>query len=296
MTTPYLPLPDFDAQWDFGNPADTESRFRALLPQAEHSGNSAYLLELKTQIGRTLGLQRKFDEAHELLDTVEADLIPEMGRVRVRYLLERGRAFNSSDQVGKAKPLFLEAFELAKAAREDNLAVDAAHMAAIVESGTASEEWHLNALDLAAKSRDPKAKRWRASLYNNLGWTYQDAGRYKEALVAFRKALRARQEMGQPEPTRIAQWTVARCLRSLGRIKEALAMQQDQLTLFEAQKREPGPFVCEEMAECLYALGKHAESGRWFAKAHTALSQDAWLAKHEPERLERLKKLSLQQD
>jgi hypothetical protein len=34
-----------------------------------------------------------------------------MDRRRVRYLLERGRVFNSSDQPGKALPLFKEACE-----------------------------------------------------------------------------------------------------------------------------------------------------------------------------------------
>lgn len=289
-------LPDFDSQWDFTKPAETESRFRAILPQAERSGDRAYLLELKTQIARTLGLQSRFEEAHAMLDSVEAELTPEMRRVRVRYLLERGRVFNSSDHADKARPLFKEAWELAKASHEDNLAVDAAHMVAIVESGKAAEEWNLKALDFAGKSRDPKARQWRASLYNNLGWTYHDAGRYKEALVVFRKALKAREEMGQAEPARIARWAVARCLRSLGRVKEALAIQQDQVALFEAQKREPGPYVCEEMAECLYALGRTTESRPWFAKAYAALSKDDGLVKHEAARLERLQRLSLEQN
>src|SRR5437762_3493884 len=102
-------LPDFDKLWDYGNPAETERRFRELLPVAEGSGNLAYLLELKTQLARTLGLQRKFEEAHLILDKVEPLLSPEMNRVRVRYLLERGRAFNSSKHPDEARPLFLEA-------------------------------------------------------------------------------------------------------------------------------------------------------------------------------------------
>jgi tetratricopeptide (TPR) repeat protein len=296
MTAIQPPLPDFDSQWDFGKPAETESRFRAIQPQAEQSGNRAYLLELKTQIARTLGLQSRFDEAHAMLDSVEAELTPERKRGRIRYLLERGRVFNSSDHADKAKPLFMEAWELAKRSHEDNLAVDAAHMVAIVESGKSAEEWNLKALAFADKSRDPKARQWRASLYNNLGWTYQDAGRFKEALDVFRKALEAREERGHAEPTRIARWTVARCLRLLGRVKEALAMQQDQVTLFAAQKREPGPYVCEEMAECLYALGRTTESRPWFAKAYAALSKEDGLTKHEAPRLERLKRLGLEQD
>jgi tetratricopeptide (TPR) repeat protein len=292
VTAPLPTLPDFDAQWDFDRPAETETRFRALLDAAERIANRPYGLELRTQVARALGLQGKFEEALVLLDTVEKELTPDLNRVRVRYLLERGRVFNTASRPERAKPLFLDAWTLARAAHEDNLAVDAAHMVAIVESGKAAESWNLTALEYAGKSRDPKARWWRASLYNNLGWTYHGDGRYKEALAVFRKALKARDEMAQAEPTRIARWTVARCLRSLGRVREALAMQREQVALFEEQRREPGPYVCEEMAECLYALGQKSESREWFAKANAALSRDEWLAKHEATRIARLKLLS----
>ncbi len=286
-------LPDFDAMWDYDRPAETEKQLRELLPAAESSGNTMYALELKTQIARTLGLQSKFDEGHAILDTVEKCLQPNLKRVRVRYLLERGRMFNSSDHPDKAKPLFIEAWDLGRSAHEEDLAVDAAHMVAIVEKGKASELWSNRALDYAETCKDKKARAWRASLYNNLGWTYHDEGRYEEALATFRKALKAHQENGRPEPTRIARWTIARCLRSLGRVKEALAMQQDQVKIFDSQHRPYGAYVCEEMAECLYALGQKKDSRPWFEKAYASLSKDDWLVSHEAARIARLKLLSL---
>src|SRR5438874_1416563 len=89
-------LPDFDTLWDYDHPDETERDFRELLPTAEACGNTTYLLELITQIARTEGLQRKFDGAHQTLDRVEAELAAELLRPRIRYLLERGRVFNSS--------------------------------------------------------------------------------------------------------------------------------------------------------------------------------------------------------
>ena len=56
-------LPDFDALWDYEQPAKTEVAFRALLSQAEASGNPSYYIELLTQIARTQGLQRDFAAA-----------------------------------------------------------------------------------------------------------------------------------------------------------------------------------------------------------------------------------------
>ena len=63
---------DFDSLWDYSNPEQTEIKFREVLKQILES-ESAYL-ELLTQIARTQGLQRKFDEAHQTLDQVEKKL------------------------------------------------------------------------------------------------------------------------------------------------------------------------------------------------------------------------------
>src|SRR5947209_19946449 len=89
-------LPDFDTLWDYTNPSDTEGRFREILPAARSSRDEAYLAELLTQIARTHGLQGRFDEAHATLDEVASMLPATPPRTQVRYLLERGRVFNSS--------------------------------------------------------------------------------------------------------------------------------------------------------------------------------------------------------
>src|SRR5438105_5024377 len=62
---------DFDALWDYSQPGETEARFRALLPQAEASGDVSYLAQLLTQIGRAQGLQGNFEGASHTLDRVD---------------------------------------------------------------------------------------------------------------------------------------------------------------------------------------------------------------------------------
>src|SRR5256885_1926355 len=98
------PLPNFDALWDYDHPVTSESRFRALLPQAEAAGDAAYRAELLTQIARTEGLQGRFAAAHQTLDTVEALLTSDLVTARLRYLLERGRVFNSAGAPEPARP------------------------------------------------------------------------------------------------------------------------------------------------------------------------------------------------
>ena len=286
-----MPLPNIDSLWDYYRPDLTEERFREVLPQARAAGDPAYLAELLTQIARTYSLRGRFDEAHEILDEVQGLLAEGPNRARVRYLLERGRCFNSAGEPDRARPLFLQAWEDGLAAHEDLLAVDAAHMVAIVESPEGALDWNQRALDLAQGSDQPGvAERWLASLYNNMGWTYHDRGEYEQALQCFGKALTWREKRGQPRETRFARWAVARALRSLGRYTEALTLQQQNLRENE-EFGEPDPYVDEELGECLLALGNEDTAREHFRRAYAGLAADEWLQKNEPERLARLEEL-----
>ena len=307
--------PDFDALWDHADPAATEARFRALLPEFERVAASGKVsgapsgtrsdpssespsgapsrvrrsahLQLLTQLARTKSLQRAFDEAHRILDTVEPQLDDADDVTRVRYLLERGRALNSSGRPGDARPLFVDAFDRARACGADGFAVDAAHMVAIVEPPDGALAWNERALTLAETSPDPAARRWRASLYNNLGWTYHAMGNDARALDVFERAVPLREAAGNAATIRIARWSVARILRALGRIDEALAAQRALLADHEAAGSEDG-FVHEELAECLTARQQADEARPHFARAHELLSADTWFVANEGDRLARL--------
>ena len=129
---PLQSLPDFDAQWDYSHPDQTEAKFCEILRQFPEEDPA--FLELLTQIARAQGLQQKFEHAHQTLDQVQRRLEEFPSRPKVRYLLERGRVFNSSGEPEQARPLFEQAFEMAKGLNEDSYAVDALHMLAILAS------------------------------------------------------------------------------------------------------------------------------------------------------------------
>ena len=216
---------------------------------------------------------------------------PAGDRVRVRALLERGRLLRSSGDAPASTALFERAWELARTIDEDGLAVDAAHMLALVDAPPGEHAWHRRALDLADTSPDPAARRWRGSLWNNIGWARFEAGDLDGALAAFETALAVRREQGQPSETRVAEWCVARCLRALGRPTEALAI-QERLAAEAAAVGDPDDgYVAEEIGECLLAMERGEEARPAFARAAALLGADAWLAEHEPDRLERLRRL-----
>ncbi len=281
--------PDFDRLWNYEHPDESERDFRALLPL----GDPARELKLLTQIARAQGLQRHFADGHATLDEVERRLSAETGTARVRFLLERGRLFSSADEPQRARPLFEQAWELARQIGEMGYAVDAAHMLGIVDAPDLT--WNLKALDLAESSSDERARRWRASLYNNTGWSYHDRGDYDPALAMFGKALRLREDQGDAELIRIARWAVARTLRSLGRRDEALAIQRELAAEVRRDGENDG-FIEEELGELLLALGHAHEAKPHFARAYDELSLDDWLAEHEAERLERLRALGSSED
>lgn len=283
-------LADFDTLWDFDDPAATEKAFRQLLAPAFASRNDDYLLQLLTQLARAEGLQRRFAEAHTTLDQVLSDLRPELPVARVRYLLERGRVYNSSDQPTRALPLFVEAWHASRAAAVDHLAIDAAHMIAIVDSGDTSQKWNEDALALAESSRDPRARKWGPSLLNNLGWSAFEAGQHARALDLFQRALAGREAEGKAQPIRVARWCVARTLRALKRVSEALQIQQALAAELETARVRDG-YVDEEIGENLLLLDRADEARPHFARAWAELSRDPWLVDHEGARLRRIRTL-----
>jgi tetratricopeptide (TPR) repeat protein len=285
-------LPDFDKLWDYSNSAQTELEFRKLVPLAEKVKDISYHTQLMTQIARTLGLQRKFEAAHALLDTVEPWLTEAPAVSRVRYLLERGRVYNSSGYPDKAKPLFLNAWELAVENNEDYYAIDAIHMLQIVEPPDKQVEWANKAMKLAEETSDERAKKWLGPLYNNTGWTYFDLADYDNALVLFEKSLAWRQSQEDVRGEIVAKWCIARNYRAMGRIEDALGAQINLEKEVDEKGIDQDGYIYEEIGECLLELDRADEAKRYFGLAYGLLSEDEWLKANEPERLERMKNLS----
>lgn len=294
-------LPDFDADWDYGDPAGTRSTFLKYLRTYTTShgtdpepGPRAWRLELQTQIARTHGLEKDFERGHVVLNQVDVEVkalgdsspVP-LGRARVRSLLERGRLHNSAGDKETARPMFEQAWEEARKQDLDGLAVDAAHMVAIAALGTDDElTWGRRALALAESSEQPAATKWQGSLLNNIGWTLHDQGDIDGALDLWEKQIAVRTAAGEEPALRIARWTHARGLRSAKRHDEALAA-LDALVKDYGEEATGDGFVSEERCENLLALGREAEAKPLCAKAAEQL-KGTYVNDSEPERIARL--------
>jgi tetratricopeptide (TPR) repeat protein len=273
--------------WDFGDPERSESRFREATDAA--APGSQRHLELRTQVARALGLQGRFAEAHAELDAVQASLSGSTPVAGLRVLLERGRVLNSAGDPQLARPLFEQAWEEGREVPQHDLAVDAAHMVAIVASGEDTAVWNRRALEYAETCGDPEAERWLGSLYNNMGWDAHERGDYAGALRFHERCWAWHRERHTGSGERIAKWSVAKQLRFLGRTSEALEMCEELLA--EYLVAEPGGegFVHEEMAELLLAAGDEGAARPHFRRAHELLFDVDWI---EPDRIERIERLA----
>lgn len=282
---------DLDKLWDYAKPAVSEQRFRD--EAMKFPPDSREALETQTQLARTQGLQRRFADADRILDGVAPQLSAVPDRVKVRYLLERGRTRNSSGDRKAALALFLEA--LATTQKDtlpgaDFYRVDTLHMLAIAAPKEAQLDWNLQALAAAEASPDPRARGWAGSLNNNIGWTYFTQSDVDKAVAHWEKALSQREVAGNAPNIRIAKWTVARGYRAQGRLPEALAIQR-ALAAETEKLNEPDGYIYEELAEITYAQGDKGAAKGYATRAHALLKDDPDMS-GEQERLRRLDALA----
>jgi tetratricopeptide (TPR) repeat protein len=276
---------DIESFWEYSDPSASENRFRAALEAA--SGDER--LELLTQIARTYSLRGRFEEAHRVLDDIGPQLTSAGYPPKVRYELERGRAYNSTGMIEKAQAHFQAAWEIARNAGLEGLAVDAAHMLAITYSGQPEAlDWTNRGLAIARASREAKAGALIPAMLNNAAWDLHDQGRVQEALLLFEEALTEWTSTGKDAQIKIARWSVARCLRSLGQFEQALSIQLELESARPLTGISSG-FVNEEIGENLWALGRLDLAKTYFRRAVEELSRDDWLVQNEPERLNELK-------
>lgn len=277
----------FRALWDFDDLDATEQRFRALLEQ-EDAGQA----EVLTQLARVEGLRGRFEEGEQLLRRAEA-IAGASSAANARVQLERGRLQRSSGDEDNARPLFESAFEISLEAGEQFLAVDAAHMAALVgleRAGVIS--WTQRGIEIAQASDDQDVRYWLGPLLNNLGWEHYAAGEYEPALEAFRGALEARERSPeQRAEIEIARYAVGKALRALGRPAEAAALLERAVSWAQSEGSPDGWFH-EELAEDYAALGRDGEAREQAQQALQLLLEADEASETDPARIARLRRLA----
>lgn len=285
---------NLDRLWNPADPAGSEAVFRAFLTEAQQltGRDRSYLIELYSLIGRAEALQEKYSEARTSFDAAEAYLREKEAvfqvSARIRWLIEKGRLHILEKTPSQAKVFFSEAWTLSINSAEDYFAVEIAQLLATTEPQKAQQEWISRGIRIAENSPLPKAKRWLGGLYTSLGWKLCDLRQFEASLDAFQKALRHHKAQGTPREAFVAQWSIGKVLRALGKSEEALSIQKALLAELGIGGERDGRLY-EELAECLHALKRTTEAQLYFELAYRELSADEWVKDNQPVKLKRMK-------
>ena len=253
---------DVRTLWDFDDPAASELRFQTAFEDPSFSEDEK--LEIWAQLARTFSLRAQCEKCHRLLDEYWDEAMNAGGRPRASFELERGRAFRSNREPELPKPFF-EAVSLCDV---EDLKIDALHMVAIMVPSVESKRIKLKAHALAEASSDPLANRWQGTLCNNLGWSCFDDEEFEAAKKWFEQALREREKYGNKSAIQIAKWCLGRCLRAVGELEKALAIQLELIA------GGATGYAQEEVGEILLLQGKLEEARPYFRSAAEHLTND----------------------
>ena len=254
--------PDFSAQldklWNFGKPAESQVRFREPSSRSYPAG-SREALEIETQIART---RRPAAQVRRRATRRSTRCCPSSttapARVKVRYLLERGRTRNSSGDRPAAVALFQEALAARPSATRCRAPTSTASTRCTCWASRrpppSSSTGTCKALAAAESASEERARGWAASLHNNIGWTYFDRGDAEDRARALAEgARRCARRRATPARIRIAKWTIARGYRARGPARRRAERSSSRSSAETERAGAPDGYVYEELAEIAMA-------------------------------------------
>jgi len=175
---------------------------------AADTKDNSTLTEAEAQVARCYGIQGKHAEGRPWLAKAKEHAKDAEPRGWSRYLGVRGRfEWQDAKDNARAKSTFIEMYEYCKKHELFSRELDAAHMVAIVAPPEEQVEWALKAVAAAEKGNETG---WLAVLWNNLGWTYEEAGSFDKMLDALVKARKYHYESGNDMSKMIADFGVGR--------------------------------------------------------------------------------------
>ncbi|MEK6580289.1 MAG: hypothetical protein AABZ55_13775 [Bdellovibrionota bacterium] len=278
------------------DPPVSEARLRGLLEGARDltGQNRGHLVEILALIARTEAQQGKFSEARKSLE--EADLILKEEAAlawvapKIRWLIEKGRLNILEKTPSQARILFSEAWNLAVNSNEDFFAVELTQLMAMIEPQKVQQEWIHRGIEIAEKSKLAKAKSRLGTLYMTLGWKLYELRQFEKSTGLFERALKEFKNSEKKREAFIAEWSIGKVLRVLGKTEAALALQQRLLAELGLSGQRDGRLY-EELAECLQTLKRTEEAQSYFGLAYKEFSSDEWVTDNQPVRLKRMKDL-----
>jgi predicted enzyme related to lactoylglutathione lyase len=266
--------------------------YKLAVRAAEEEGHQRVLVEALAQVARShLKLNEK-EEGRSWLERAGKAASPESPLGWSRFLGVRGRFEWKDEQLEEATATFREMYDYCLKHELHSRAVDAAHMVAITAPHEEQIVWGKKGIEAAEEGN---LESWLGPLWNNLGWTYEEMGRYEESLEALLKAREYHWKLGSEMNKLIADWSVGHLYRKLERGKQAEAWMRSVLAWSErmyalepdANAAEWIGHSCRELGELAIAANRQQEALKYLRRAKEKLAE-AGMTEWDPEDYQKL--------
>jgi tetratricopeptide (TPR) repeat protein len=234
--------------------------------------------EALAQVARCYLKDGQMEEGRHWLKMAAEIVSDQMPRAWSRYLGVRGRFEWQSDELDRATQTFKEMYDYCLEHSLHERAVDAAHMVAITAPAEEQIAWARKGI---AAAEEGQIEGWLGPLWNNLGWTYDDLGRYEESLDALLKAREYHWKRGSEMNKLIADWSVGHAYRTAGQPGEAVHWLRPVLAwserLYDDEKSpDAAEWVghsCRELGELALDRNEPAEALAYLQRAREMLAE-----------------------
>ena len=279
--------------WDFSDPLASEKNFREKMKK--HSNSAFEVWELQTQVARALGLQEKFFQAFQVLDSIQAGLeyapvCESKDLVGIRYNLERGRILLLTEKIEDSIRYFRFAYKLAMKISAYDLSIDAIKMLLNLTSVNERIDLGLKGISIATERGNENLYSSIGELATGVGQAYLENKEYQKAIEQFMHARDIFSKLIDAENARTSRRSICIAQRGLGNYKEALLELRMQEEWLKKSDNLDG-IVFQEIAENLLALG-HSSSSIYFSKALECFKLQDLIADMDPKRISRIRELS----
>jgi len=273
--------------------AQAQEMYKLTVLAAEREGEEEILVEALAQVARSHLIQGKKEQGRSWLEKAKALASKKMPMGWSRYLGVRGRFEWKDDQLEEATATFKEMYQFCLSHKLHSRAVDAAHMVAITAPHEEQIVWGKKGIEAAEEGH---LENWLGPLWNNLGWTFEEMGRYEESLDALLRAREYHWKLGSEHNKLVADWSVGHAYRQLEQLDEASHWLRPILAWAERRYvTDPNPDAAEwvghshrELGQLAIARGEMEEGLGHLRKAEEKLGE-AEMQEWDPEDFQRLR-------
>ncbi len=270
-------LDEADSTFNSGNYEQARSIYERVEDKAMAVNHDSYITEARSMIARCYLITGKKEEGRPWLEKAEEKASPDNPQGWSRFLGVKGRFQWQDDKKNEATETFKGMYEYCSERELHNRAIDAAHMVAIAGTPEEQIEWALKGIK---EAEEGNVTGWLAPLWNNLGWTYEDQGKYQESLEAYLNAREYHWRYGTERNKLIADWAVGHAYNKLGKHDEAAQWLRPVLAWCERiNEVEFRGLTCQELGDIERANKNYKAAYDYYVQAErdlTAVNMPEW--------------------